>query len=159
MTTTNDTTAGQAMAVLKRDGQGRVRMPATRREQLLDEFERSGLSGPKFAVLAGLKYQTFATWVQKRKRQRGAAKVPATTSERMKWLEAVVEQAHETVDLTEATTLVLQLSIRCPPLGGDRKPPRVTPFISHQVVPFACFSTSVIHTVCCSLVRHRPDSL
>ena len=109
MTTTNDTRADPEMAVLKRDGQGRVRTPAARREQLLDEFERSGLSGPKFAVLAGLKYQTFATWVQKRKRQRGAAKVPAATSESMKWLEAVVEQAHEAVDRAGGATLVLQL--------------------------------------------------
>lgn len=33
----------------------------------LDEFERSGLSGCKFAELAGFRYQTFATWVQKRR--------------------------------------------------------------------------------------------
>lgn len=109
MTTTNDTTAGQEMAVLKRDGQGRVRTPAIRREQLLDEFERSGLSGPKFAGLAGLKYQTFATWVQKRKRQRGPAKVPAATAGSMKWLEAVVEQAHEAVIPAGDAAVVLQL--------------------------------------------------
>ena len=34
--------------------------PADRREQLLEEFERSGLSGSKFAQLVGIKYQTFA---------------------------------------------------------------------------------------------------
>ena len=42
-----------------------------RRERLLNEFERSGLPGLKFAELAGIKYQTFATWAQKRRRQRG----------------------------------------------------------------------------------------
>jgi hypothetical protein len=109
MTTTNDTSAGPELAVLKRDGQGRVRTPAIRREELLDEFERSGLSGPKFAVLAGLKYQTFATWVQKRQRQRGAAKIPAATSKSMKWLEAVVEQAQETAIPAEGAAVVLQL--------------------------------------------------
>ncbi|MDE3068577.1 MAG: IS66 family insertion sequence element accessory protein TnpB [Verrucomicrobiota bacterium] len=109
MTTTTDTIADQGMAVLKRDGQGRVRMPAARREQLLDEFERSGLSGPKFAALAGLKYQTFATWAQKRKRQREAAKVPAAMPESVKWLEAVVEQAHEAANRTGGASLVLQL--------------------------------------------------
>jgi hypothetical protein len=30
--------------------------------ELVREFERSGLSGPRFAELAGLKYPTFATW-------------------------------------------------------------------------------------------------
>ena len=48
--------------VLKQDVLGRVKTPKARREQLLDEFERSGLPGLKFAELAGIKYQTFATW-------------------------------------------------------------------------------------------------
>ena len=57
--------------ILKQDGRGRVRLPARRREALLDEFERSGASGAKFARLAGIKYATFAGWVQKRRKQRG----------------------------------------------------------------------------------------
>jgi hypothetical protein len=36
-------------AVLKQDVLGRVKTPKARREQLLDEFERSGLPGLKFA--------------------------------------------------------------------------------------------------------------
>lgn len=52
--------------ILKRDTKGRIRTPLARREQLLDEFERSGLSGAEFAALTGLKYQTFAGWVQQR---------------------------------------------------------------------------------------------
>jgi len=54
--------------VLKQDVLRRVKTPKARREQLLDEFERSGLPGLKFAKLAGIKYQTFATWMQKRRR-------------------------------------------------------------------------------------------
>jgi hypothetical protein len=46
-------------------------VPAGRREALLDEFEKSGVSGAKFARLAGVKYATFAGWVLKRRRQRG----------------------------------------------------------------------------------------
>jgi len=65
--------------VLKSDDRGRVRAPAERREALLDEFERSGLSGVKFAALAGVKYPTFALWVQKRRKRREqqAAEVPS----------------------------------------------------------------------------------
>ena len=51
--------------ILKTDVLGRVKTPLARREQLLDEFERSGLSGQKFAELVGVKYPTFATWAQK----------------------------------------------------------------------------------------------
>ena len=57
--------------VLKQDGRGRVRVPVPRREALLDEFEKSGTSGAKFARLAGIKYATFAGWVLKRRKLRG----------------------------------------------------------------------------------------
>ncbi len=54
--------------VLKTDVIGRVKTGARQRERVLDEFERSGLSGMKFAAVAGINYQTFASWVQKRRR-------------------------------------------------------------------------------------------
>ena len=60
--------------VLKQDSRGRVRVPVERREALLDEFEKSGASGAKFARLTGIKYATFAGWVLKRRRKRLAAK-------------------------------------------------------------------------------------
>jgi hypothetical protein len=60
--------------ILKVDDRGRVRTPVARREELLDEFERSGLSGAKFAVMVGVKYPTFALWVQKRRKARAGAK-------------------------------------------------------------------------------------
>jgi hypothetical protein len=65
MSTTSDST------VLKRDVLGRVTTTVAHREALLDEFERSGMKGVPFARLAGVNYQTFASWVQKRRRQRG----------------------------------------------------------------------------------------
>jgi DNA-binding transcriptional regulator YiaG len=58
--------------VLKTDVLGRVKTPKEGREVLLDEFEKSGLTGQKFAAVVGIKYQTFATWAQKRRRQRGS---------------------------------------------------------------------------------------
>ena len=57
--------------ILKQDVRGRVRVPLERQQALLDEFEKSGASGAKFARLAGIKYATFAGWVLKRRRQRG----------------------------------------------------------------------------------------
>jgi hypothetical protein len=82
--------------LLKSDTRGRVFTPPARREQWLDEFERSGLSGTKFAALVGLKYPTFAAWAQARRRQRGAdpqAKAPHPAASGVRWLEAVLEQA------------------------------------------------------------------
>ena len=57
--------------ILKRDARGRVRTSVRQREAILDEFERSGLSGPKFSQVAGVCYQTFAGWMLKRRRARG----------------------------------------------------------------------------------------
>src|SRR5207249_1176328 len=106
-----DTTqAGEA--ILKTDVLGRVKTPAGRREQLLDEFERSGLSGAKYAELVGVKYQTFATWAQKRRRARGTyEKLPAKPrprSEPVRWLEAVVQEAQRS-DAGSKECLVLEL--------------------------------------------------
>jgi len=56
--------------ILKQDGRGRVRVPVERQQALLDEFEKSGASGAKFARLVGIKYATFAGWVLKRRKQR-----------------------------------------------------------------------------------------
>ncbi len=81
-------------ALIKTDETGRVRTPAVRRESLLEEFDRSGLSGPKFAALAGIKYQTFATWVRKRRAGQSGegATLPAKPVVAGPWWEAVVEQ-------------------------------------------------------------------
>jgi hypothetical protein len=57
------TSTNMSAEILKQDGRGRVRVPAERRELLLDEFERSGASGAQFARLAEVKYATFAGWV------------------------------------------------------------------------------------------------
>jgi hypothetical protein len=92
--------------VLKTDVLGRVKTPAARREQLLDEFEQSGLSGQKFAELLGLNYQTFATWAQKRRR--APPKVPTRTKDQVRWLEAVVEEAQKS-GAPSSWALVLEL--------------------------------------------------
>jgi hypothetical protein len=61
----------EATTILKRDVLGRVTISKERREALLDEFERSGLKGLPFARLVGVNYQSFASWIQKRRRERG----------------------------------------------------------------------------------------
>ena len=82
--------------LLRTDALGRVKHTREQREKILDEFERSGVSGCKFAAMVGVKYQTFATWVQQRKRRRHAypkTKPPTKTAAQIKWFEAVVGQA------------------------------------------------------------------
>ena len=93
MTPTIPTENTAVSPILKTDTRNRIVTPLARRESLLDEFERSGLSAARFAALTGLKYPTFASWVQQRRRQRdpdapspGASDATAS----VRWLEAVV---------------------------------------------------------------------
>ena len=58
--------------LLKVDVAGRVWTPRERREALLDEFERGGTPAAEFARVVGIKYPTFASWVQQRRRARAA---------------------------------------------------------------------------------------
>src|SRR6478752_2415456 len=98
MTSLNSTAENACSLILKTDSRGRVRFPLQKREALLDEFEKSGLSGIKFAALSGIKYQTFANWVQRRRK--GQTSVPSSSKrghrpESVSWLEAVVQDACE----------------------------------------------------------------
>ncbi len=74
--------------VLKSDALGRVRTPRARREALVEEFAKSGVSAKKFAALVGVNYQTFASWVQARRQARGQHSVAAGP---VRLWEAVVE--------------------------------------------------------------------
>jgi hypothetical protein len=91
--------------VLKSDTLGRMRTPVERRKELLAEFERSGLSGKKFAALVGVKYSTFAFWLQQRRRKAASAAKPTDT---VRWLEAVVEKAQDSGGKT-ALALTVEL--------------------------------------------------
>jgi hypothetical protein len=57
--------------LLKADVLGRVTLGREQREAMLDAFEASGMSGQAFALQHGIKIQTFASWIQKRRHARG----------------------------------------------------------------------------------------
>ena len=60
-------------AILKSDRRGRLRYSAEQRAALVDAYQSSGLSGPRFAAIHGVAYQTLAAWVLKRKKASGPA--------------------------------------------------------------------------------------
>ena len=102
--------------VLKRDALGRVRTPRARREALVEQFERSGVSAKKFAALVGVNYQTFASWVQARRKARGQHPAVAGKAGRpVRLWEAVVERCGgEARDAAGAPGLWIELP------GGSR---------------------------------------
>ena len=80
--------------ILKMDEAGRVRTSREKQETVLNEFERSGMTGMQFARHVGVKYPTLMNWVQRRRREQ-AGPVQKTSSS-SSWIEAVVEQDAET---------------------------------------------------------------
>src|SRR6218665_1472145 len=92
--------------VLKQDAAGRVWTPREQREAALEEFERSGLTGAKFAAHIGVKYQTFAGWVRKRRLNRlGGPVTVEGGAGPVRWVEAAVTNPEESA----AAWLVVQL--------------------------------------------------
>ena len=71
MTSSNDLDSDRGHELLKLDSRGRVQISPERRNALLEEFDRSGMTGAGFARHYGIKYTTFAHWIRMRKRSRG----------------------------------------------------------------------------------------
>jgi hypothetical protein len=121
------TPMNKSLELLKTDIAGRVRTSPERREALLDEFERGGLSGMRFAALYGLKYPTFASWVVRRRREQmeaaqepgrkpqsdsaravhGRASVPPRAKP-LRWLEAITDN-HTRSEAAPARGVMLHL--------------------------------------------------
>ena len=99
---TDTTTTGE---ILVQDTLGRVRTPREKREQILDEYERSGMSGAAFAALVGVKYSTLAWWIQRRRKNGVAASL--ATAATVRWVEAV--PAHEVTTPPTSGTLRVQI--------------------------------------------------
>jgi transposase-like protein len=86
------------------DSKGRLRTSKEQRRVILAEFERSGISAVAFAQRTGLKYSTFAAWVQRyRRTKRPVRKSP------LRLLEAVA---------TQPAPVVVPLQVQLP--GGAR---------------------------------------
>lgn len=66
-----DSESAEPTQFCRTDAIGRTRTTRDQREAILDAFEAGALSGPEFARVHGINYQTFATWRQRRKRERG----------------------------------------------------------------------------------------
>jgi hypothetical protein len=83
-------TAGGALPKLPvtADTKGRVRASKEQRRVILSKFEQSGMSAALFARRTGLKYSTFAGWLQRYRRVKRPARKPA-----LRLLEAVVAPA------------------------------------------------------------------
>ena len=78
--------------ILKVDEVGRVRTPPEKREAMLAEYDRSGMTGAQFARFVGVRYSTLMYWLQRRRKETGQGEqVAAPRQDHPRWLEARVE--------------------------------------------------------------------
>ena len=78
--------------ILKVDEVGRVQTPPEKREAMLAEYDRSGMTGAQFARFVGVRYSTLMYWLQKRRKEAGHGEQIATRrQDHPRWLEARVE--------------------------------------------------------------------
>ena len=87
--------------LVQTDSKGRLRVPKEQRKAVLARFEQSGMSAAKFAAVAGIKYSTFAGWVQRYRRAK-----PKAALRRLRLLEAVVDPGHSAERTSECVLSV-----------------------------------------------------
>jgi hypothetical protein len=106
MTSTTSRNGGKG-EILKVDARGRVQATAERREALLDEFDRSGMSGAGFAKHYGIKYSTFAYWTQARRRKKTPSKQTGESQFLMVTADGRNRSGGLTVELPHGVTLTI----------------------------------------------------
>jgi len=89
MTSTNEiekVETSPCSVILKTDGRGYLRLPLQKRQKLLEEYDRSGMTAAAFAKWCGVKYTTLCGWLQRR----GKESPVGSRDKPMQWAEAVV---------------------------------------------------------------------
>ena len=102
--------------ILKVDEVGRIQTPPEKREALLAEYERSGMTGAQFARFSGVRYATLMYWLQRRRKETGRGQQVITPGpDQPRWLEARVEG-----EVPKSENLVLEMGGGIRTLVGNR---------------------------------------
>jgi hypothetical protein len=99
-------------AIVKTSRAGHMLTSRHRREELLAEFDKSGICASEFAKLAGIKYPTFMYWLQRRRLQQPDSSSTVGPSPKRTpglWLEAVIDKAQAGAPPGAVTPLLVRL--------------------------------------------------
>ena len=81
--------------LVQTDSKGRLRVSKEQRKAVLAKFQQSGMSAAGFAAVAGIKYSTFAGWLQRYRAK------PKAARRRLRLLEAVVDPSQSQEQASE----------------------------------------------------------
>ena len=102
--------------ILKVDEVGRIQTPPEKREALLAEYDRSGMTGAQFARFSGVRYATLMSWLQRRRKEAGCSEQVTTPGpDQPRWLEARVEG-----EVPKSENLVMEMGGGIRMLVGNR---------------------------------------
>ena len=102
--------------ILKVDEVGRIQTPPEKREALLAEYDRSGMTGAQFARFSGVRYATLMYWLQRRRKEAGRGQqVTTPRPDHPRWLEARVEG-----EVPKSENLVVEMGGGIRMLVGNR---------------------------------------
>ena len=102
--------------ILKVDEVGRIQTPPEKREALLAEYDRSGMTGAQFARFSGVRYATLMYWLQRRRKEAGRGQQVITPRpDQPRWLEARVEG-----EVPKSENLVVEMGGGIRMLVGNR---------------------------------------
>lgn len=79
MADTNEISLTECSELIRTGRDGRQRYSEDYKQQVLEAFESSSMSGKAFAEQCGIKYPTFAAWLAKRRRKANTNEVGANT--------------------------------------------------------------------------------
>jgi transposase-like protein len=64
-------------SIMKTDKRGRLRYTQEQKKTMVEAYQASGLSAPRFATLHGVNYQTLVSWIKKGKEPASAKHSPS----------------------------------------------------------------------------------
>jgi transposase-like protein len=104
--------------VLKVDGAGRVRTPREKREQIVEAYESSGMTGRQFAEYCGVRYSTLMSWAKRHGKTGGMPRRNDLAGGG--WVEALIEEPKEgALELSVGSIVRMQVgSMRQAELAG-----------------------------------------
>jgi hypothetical protein len=93
--------------IIRADGLGRLLVRAQQRAAILKAFDESSMSAMAFCRQHGLSYSTFATWIQRRRREQSSLAKSDTTA-KPAFAEVVMDDGKP----TPKTALPLRVTLR-----------------------------------------------
>jgi hypothetical protein len=107
--------------LIRADRRGRLLVRAEQRAAILKAFDESSLSAMAFCRQHGLSYSTFATWIQKRRREQTPG-VTGAEAPGPAFAEVVIEEGKAAPNATPPLRVILRSGVSFEVVSADQVP-------------------------------------